>query len=114
MRKKIIIFILSFLLLGCSKEIEDNSNNLYDLMKENDYIIIDVRSKEEYEESHVKDSINIPYDKINENIKLDKDKIIFVYCTSGMRSNVAFVRLSNYGYEVYNLGNFDDIDLPKE
>lgn len=112
--KKFIILVLSFLLIGCSNNIENNSNNVYDLMKENEYIIIDVRSKEEYEESHVKDSINIPYDKINENIKLDKDKIIFVYCQSGMRSNVAFVRLSNYGYEVYNLGNFEDIDLPKE
>lgn len=112
--KKFIVLLFFLLLVGCGKEVEKTKLDVNRLMKENEYIIIDVRSKEEYEESHVKGAINIPHDEINENVNLDKDKIIFIYCQSGMRSNIAFVRLTNYGYEVYNLGNFDDITLPKE
>lgn len=82
-------------------------------MKENEHIIIDVRTKEEYGESHIKGAINIPYDKIDES-NLDKDKIIFVYCASGTRSKVAFNTLIESGYTVYDLGSFSQIDLPEE
>lgn len=69
--KRILIVFLCFLSIGCSNEKED----LYRIMEENDYIIIDVRTKEEYQEHRIKDSINIPYDEIDENIDLDKNKI---------------------------------------
>ena len=83
-------------------------------MADGNYIIVDVRTKEEYETSHIKDAINIPYDEIDETINLDKSKKILVYCQSGNRSKKAFVSLTNIGYNVYNLGGIDDIDLPKE
>lgn len=75
-------------------------------MAENEYIIVDVRTKEEYEESHISGAINIPYDEITDNNTLDKDKIIFVYCRSGARSEIAFNTLTNLGYTVYGLGAF--------
>ena len=83
-------------------------------MADGNYIIVDVRTKEEYESSHIRGAINIPYDEIDESIELDKSKKILVYCQSGNRSKKAFVSLTNIGYNVYNLGGIEDIDLPKE
>ena len=70
--KKIIVLLLSILLLvGCNNK-EKESNILEEVLKENNYIIVDVRTKEEYDSSHVVGSINIPYDTIDENTDLEK------------------------------------------
>lgn len=112
MKKILIIFILSFMLLGCN----NNSNKLdiEKLMQENEYVILDVRTEEEYQESHIVNAINVPYDLIDENINLDKESVIFVYCKSGNRSKIAYDSLTNLGYTVYDLGAFSEIDLDKE
>lgn len=107
MKKVLLVLFLSLLLCGCG-------NNIEKLMKENEHIIIDVRTNEEYKESHVKNSINIPYDEIDKNINLDKNKIIFVYCMSGKRSEIAHDKLKSYSYTVYDLGAYPSIDLEKE
>lgn len=110
MRKILIMLVLSLLLTGCN----DLNNNFETIMKENEYIIIDVRTEDEYNESHLVGSINIPYDEIDQNTNLDKEKLIFVYCKSGNRSSIALKKLSNLGYNVYNLGSYSEIDMPKE
>ena len=110
--KKTLILGLSLMLCACNSN--SISNEIKQVMENSEYIIIDVRTKEEYNKTHVKGAINIPYNKINENIKIDKDKAIFVYCKSGSRSEVAYNILENLGYEVYDLGAFSNIDLPKE
>lgn len=109
--KKIVLIILILLVCGCSNK---SSFDYKKLMQENDYIIIDVRTWEEYNLGHIKNAINIPYDEINENVNLDKEKLIFVYCKSGNRSELAYDNLIQLGYEVYDLGAFTKIDLPRE
>lgn len=109
--KKILIIILTFFLLGCTKVEEPNINKL---MEENEYVIIDVRTDAEYQEAHVIGAINIPVDEIDEKIEISKDKLIFVYCRSGSRSKTASTILENLGYKTYDLGAIDSIDLPKE
>ncbi len=112
--KKIVIILLSILLLvGCNNK-EKDSNTLEEILKENNYIIVDVRTKEEYDTSHIVGSINIPYDTIDENTGLDKSKTIMVYCRSGKRSSIATETLKNLGYNVLDLGSFDSINLDKE
>ena len=111
MKKILIVLILSLTLCGCNNEKE---LNLETVMKENKYVIVDVRTKEEYDESHLKESINIPYNEIDESIELDKEKVILVYCRSGNRSSIAYETLNDLGYTVYDLGAFSEIDLPKE
>ena len=112
--KKIIVLLLSILLLvGCNNK-EKESNILEEVLKENNYIIVDVRTKEEYDSSHVVGSINIPYDTIDENTDLDKSKTIIVYCRSGKRSSIASETLKKLGYNVLDLGAFDSINLDKE
>lgn len=111
MRKIIIIFMLIFILVGCTNT---SKVDIEKLMQKNEYIIIDVRTEAEYNESHIVDSINIPYDSLNESLNISKDNIIFVYCKSGNRSQIAYKTLTNLGYTVYDLGAFSEIDLPKE
>lgn len=78
-----------------------------DLMKD-DHILIDVRTKEEFEERHIKGAINIPVDSIN-TVDYPKDKKIIVYCRSGNRSSMAASELINMGYtNVYDLGAISD------
>ena len=112
MRKFLTILVLCFIACGCTNS--NKETELKKLMKEKEYIIIDVRTKEEYEDSHIVGSINIPYDEIDENITLDKNKNIFVYCKSGNRSAIAYKTLNSLGYTVYDLGAFSSINLSKE
>ena len=111
MKKILLLLILSFALYGCS---DNTTVDIKKIMSENEYIIIDVRTQQEYISSHIVGAINIPYDQIHENIKLDSNKILFVYCMSGTRSKIAFDTLVKLGYKVYDLGAFSEIDLPKE
>ena len=75
-------------------------------------IIIDVRSKNEYESGHVKDCINIPHyeigEKINEYVE-DKNAPINLYCAAGSRASAAKSTLVSMGYtNVANLGGYSD------
>ena len=61
----------------------------------------------------VNTNINIPHDRIDENIDLDKDKVILVYCRSGNRSKLAYDELKKLGYDVYDLGAMEEVDIPE-
>ena len=108
MKKIIIGLIFCLVLCGC-----ESKSEVEKLMEENEYIIVDVRTKNEYNSEHLVGAINVPLDEL-ENENLDKNKLIFVYCKSGTRSNIAYETLTNLGYSVYDLGAITTIDLPKE
>lgn len=106
------------LFTACNKKEEnlnetENLTEVEKLMRDNEYIILDVRTKNEYNSGHVVGAINIPHDQIKDD-ELDKSKLIFVYCKSGTRSQLAYEILTNLGYRVHNLGSYSSIDLPKE
>lgn len=119
MVKKIMLLVFGLILMiGCGKENEMNITankklNLEQVLKEDNYIVIDVRTKEEYENGHVIQSINIPYDEIDENVNLDKNKTILVYCKSGGRSHIAYEELVAQGFDVIDLGAYDSVKLEK-
>lgn len=81
----------------------------------NGAIILDVRTKEEYQSGHVKGSVNIPLDQLTSNInKLDKSKPIITCCASGIRSGSAKGVLQNRGFtEVYNGGSWQNVNRYK-
>ena len=115
MKKIVIVLIMCIGLIcvvGCSKQ-EDEKTSVEKIIAKNNYVIVDVRTKEEYNTSHIKGAINIPYDEIDENTKLDKTKTILVYCRSGVRSSKAYNTFKNLGYDVVDLGAFDSIKLEK-
>ena len=72
-------------------------------------ILLDVRSKQEYDEGHLKGAINIPVYELEyrvENELKDKQCIIIAYCSAGMRSRKAIEILRKLGYK--NLYNVED------
>ena len=108
-----------FVLAGCNKESTENSYKQISMdeavtmmAKETDYIILDVRTPEEFAEKHIPNAINVP----NENIGNDdipelpnKDQMILVYCRSGNRSKQASEKLVKLGYTyIYEFGGIND------
>jgi len=78
-----------------------------ELMKQG-AVILDVRSKSEYQSGHIKGSINISVDTLSNNLdKLKKDRPIITCCASGMRSTSAKSILKSKGFaNVYNGGGW--------
>ena len=75
-----------------AKEIMDNRD---------DYVILDTRTQEEYDEGHIPRAVLIPYDEIlqkAETVLTDKNQLILVYCRSGRRSKLAAEDLVKLGY----------------
>ena len=71
-------------------------------------VLLDVRTKEEYEITHIKGSILIPLrdleDRFEEELP-NKEEKIFIYCRIGQRSHIAAEILNDFGYiNVYNIG----------
>lgn len=80
------------------------------------YLILDVRTQEEYDEGHIPGAVLIPNTEIEtraEEELPDKDQRILVYCRSGRRSKLAAQILSDLGYT--NVKEFGGIiDWPYE
>ena len=77
-------------------------DEIVNIMSENqNYIILDVRTFEEYNDGHIPNAICIPNETINEDVinKLpNKEQLILIYCRSGNRSKQAANKLKNLGY----------------
>jgi phage shock protein E len=72
-------------------------------------LILDVRTKREYDSGHIKGSVNIPVDQLRANLHRlqDKEKPIITCCASGMRSGTARDILQSNGYSrVHNGGSW--------
>ena len=112
-KKAILLVFVIVLLCGCGNEKKEKLT-LKTIVERGNYTIVDVRTAEEYEEGHIAGALNLPYDEIDGNVELEKDKTIIVYCRSGARSKIARARLQKLGYEVFDAGAYDNIDLEKE
>ena len=126
---KVLVLLLMILLMGCqpnetATEIVDNDEITYskisveeakEFMVEGN-IILDVRTKAEYDEQHIENALLLPVDDIQKgefDLLPDKDQIILVYCRSGNRSKIASEALIEAGYtKVYDFGGI--IDWPYE
>ena len=118
--KKIIPFLMALLLLaGCGAQSEEstyrqvNAEEADTMMEEESgYIILDVRTAQEYSEKHIPGAINIPNETIGtEDIPElpDKEQLILVYCRSGNRSKQAAEKLVKLGYtNIVELGGIND------
>tara|TARA_B110000196_G_scaffold276651_1_gene254749 strand:- start:126 stop:446 length:321 start_codon:yes stop_codon:yes gene_type:complete len=78
------------------------------LESEEDCLIIDVRTSEEFEEVRLPNSINIdfynPQDFMQELEKLDKNKAYYIYCRTGSRSANTCELMKEIGFaKTYNL-----------
>jgi len=111
--KRFFILIIGFLILvGCSSDSNDKSVTYMEakekIINEN-AVLLDVRTEEEYNDEHIDGALLLPVDNINEDsvkdLIKDKNEVIIVYCRSGNRSSQALELLEDLGYtEVYDLG----------
>lgn len=65
------------------------------------YVILDVRTNSEYEESHIENAMLLPLDDIDEKVTdvlPDKNQLLLIYCRSGVRSKEAALQLAELGY----------------
>ncbi|UEG50121.1 rhodanese-like domain-containing protein [Ferruginibacter lapsinanis] len=71
-------------------------------------VIVDVRSKGEYQSGHIQGAVNIPLDILRSQLsKLKKEKPVITCCASGMRSASAKNILISGGFkDVYNGGGW--------
>ena len=83
------------------------------IKKDKNAILLDVRSKEEYELSHIEGSINIPVDELRSKLtSLDKSKKLYLICLSAIRSYFGCRILTQRGYECAHLaGGFRIFEL---
>ena len=68
---------------------------------ETDFIIVDARTEEEFNEGHIEGAILIPEYEISERAEKElpnKEQLILVYCRSGRRSKIASQALADLGY----------------
>ena len=130
----LLALVLALLLcFGCSSPetetpaqiIEDiTAEEANELIRENegnpDFMIIDVRTPEEYADGHIENSVLIDFyaDDFEEQIgQLDRDGKYLVYCRSGNRSSQSISIMEELGFtEVYNMlggiGAWNDAGLP--
>jgi rhodanese-related sulfurtransferase len=81
-----------------------NKVDFKDLLS-NGAIILDVRTKEEFDRGNIKGSINMPLNNLMNTISnLDKNKPIITCCASGMRSSTAKSILKNSGFTTVENG----------
>ena len=112
---------LLFLLSGCSNEMTGGSGSpssswqtitateAREMMAEADsFILLDVRTEEEFRERRIYGALLIPYNEIKsraESELTDKNVVIFLYCRSGRRSALAAADLATLGYmSIYDFG----------
>jgi len=125
-----IVLLLCFLYFYSGKNLRKSSNNqnktaykvitaeeAYQMMQaSNDFVLLDVRTNEEFLEKHIDGAILIPsyeIEKRAENEILDKNAVILIYCRSGVRAVNAAKILVKKGYtQVFSFGGI--INWPYE
>ena len=105
--KKLTVLVLSLLLLtGCasggpSYQQISQEEAARILEQEENILILDVRTPEEFAAGHIKGAVNLPNEDIGpQNLSLlpDRNQKILVYCRSGNRSKQASQKLAELGY----------------
>ena len=126
MKKLFFLFLAVMMLTACGQDKENDRGAVYvnitaeeakALMdSEEGYVILDVRTQEEYDQGHIPGAILIPDYEISakaEAVLTDKNQLILVYCRSGRRSKLAAEALVKLGYT--NIKEFGGIiDWPYE
>ena len=76
-----------------------------ELKKVNTNNLIDIRSNEKYNDNHIMNAYNIPFDKLilSPNNYIDKNKTYYVYCQRGIKSKKLCLILNSKGYNLINI-----------
>ena len=126
MKKLMFLLLTVMLLTACGQTTENVQEAVFVSITaeeakkimdtEDGYLILDVRTREEYDEGHIPGAVLIPNTEIENRAEeefSDKEQWILVYCRSGRRSKLAAQILADLGYT--NVKEFGGIlDWPYE
>ena len=100
------IFISLLLIYSCqifeSKDINVISDTQFTEIQDTDFILVDVRTTEEYESGHIQDAVNFDFYSEsfqNDILTLDKSSSIILYCRTQNRSTKTANYLKENGYK---------------
>ena len=127
MKKSMVLLMTAIMLItaGCGKsEAEREEKAMFQkitmeeakvmMAEQENYILLDVRTQEEYQNGHIPGAICVPNEEIGstEPEELpDKEQLILVYCRSGNRSKQAAEKLAKLGYRnIVEFGGINDWD----
>ncbi len=112
--RRLILILLGLIVLAFSAQAQVSRitpKSLKELLDaQENLVIVDVRTLEEYREGHIDGALLLPYDQINASsaaqaIGSDKNRTVVVYCRSGRRSEIAAQSLAFLGYKkIFDLG----------
>lgn len=120
---KTILTIASILIIGIimfnmftkqSNGIDISIDEFKEKFQEEQGVVIDVRTQEEYEEGHLVKTdklLDFTNGEFQDSLSdMDKDKTYYLYCRTGNRSGQAARMMKSQGFEnVYNVGGFEDL-----
>ena len=93
-----------------------SAEEAYEMMASQEVVVVDVRTREEYDGGHIENAVLVPNESIGSEMPEalpDKEATLLVYCRSGRRSKDAAQKLLALGYQnVYDFGGV--IDWPYE
>jgi len=78
--------------------------------------IIDIRNNQSFNNNHIPNAINIPYEKliVNPNMYLERQKKYYIYCQKGITSKKITSILNQMGYQVFNIsGGYEEWVIKK-
>ena len=100
------VFFSLLLVYSCqifeSNEINEISDIQFTEIQDTDYILVDVRTTEEYESGHIQDAVNFDFYSEsfqNDILILDKSSSIVLYCRTQNRSTKTANYLKENGYK---------------
>lgn len=81
-----------------------NYDDFWQFVKENNAVILDVRTSKEFSGGAIEGAVNINVDDLRENLQnLDKEKVYAIYCQVGLRGYLANRIMRNNGFRAVNL-----------
>lgn len=110
----IVSAIIMFSFMSKSNELDINSKEFKEKFEMDHGVVIDVRTREEYEAGHLKIT-DAQYNWLDGEFHdavdgMDKNQTYYLYCRSGNRSGQAARMMKERGFDnVYNVGGFDDL-----
>jgi len=106
----IIVLVLALAYMYMKRSGQISSKEAVEYLR-NGAMLIDVRSAQEFDSGHILQAYNMPLDRVDVLVPSevrDKNKVLLLHCSTGVRSGMAKKKLEQMGYKnVFNLGSYE-------